>query len=57
MDQDDDQFLSEAPLGINFDEEATKFFDPEAEADFLIEGILRLLLYFDGFPVRSGGGS
>jgi len=35
MDQDDDQFLSEAPLGINFDEEATKFFDPEAEADFL----------------------
>ena len=35
MDQDDDQFLSEAPIGINFDEEATKFFDPEAEADFL----------------------
>jgi RNA polymerase primary sigma factor len=35
MDQDDDQFLHEAPLGINFDEEATKFFDPEAEADFL----------------------
>ena len=34
MDHDDDQFL-EAPLGINFDEEATKFFDPEAEADFL----------------------
>src|ERR1700722_18523589 len=32
---DDDQFLREAPLGINFDEEATKFFDPEAEADFL----------------------
>src|ERR1700677_307678 len=32
---DDDQFLAEAPVGINFDEEATKFFDPEAEADFL----------------------
>ena len=32
---DDDQFLREAPIGINFDEEATKFFDPEAEADFL----------------------
>ena len=28
-----DQFLSETPVGINFDEEATKFFDPEeAEA-------------------------
>src|SRR5947208_5687830 len=33
--EDDDQFLREAPLGINFDEEATKFFDPEADADFL----------------------
>src|SRR5215217_5674078 len=33
--EDDDQFLGEAPIGINFDEEATKFFDPEAEADFL----------------------
>ena len=33
--EDDDHFLHEAPLGINFDEEATKFFDPEAEADFL----------------------
>src|ERR1700729_1658829 len=32
---DDDQFLTEAPVGINFEEEATKFFDPEAEADFL----------------------
>src|ERR1700760_4721523 len=32
---DDDQFLREAPAGINFEEEATKFFDPEAEADFL----------------------
>src|SRR5450432_1787836 len=35
MDPDDDQFLHEAPLGINFDEEATKFFDPEADGDFL----------------------
>src|ERR1700754_2988463 len=35
MDHEDDQFLHEAPLGINFDEEATKFFDPEAESDFL----------------------
>jgi RNA polymerase primary sigma factor len=35
MDHFDDQFLAEAPLGINFDEEATKFFDPEAETDFL----------------------
>src|SRR6195952_6028004 len=34
--EDDDQFLREAPIGINFDEEATKFFDPEAEGgDFL----------------------
>src|SRR6201986_1372654 len=32
---DDDQFLREAPVGINFEEEATKYFDPEAEADFL----------------------
>src|SRR6201985_2088809 len=32
---DDDQFRREAPVGINFEEEATKFFDPEAEADFL----------------------
>ena len=35
MDPDDDQFLREAPIGINFEEEATKFFDPEAESDFL----------------------
>ena len=37
MDQFEDQFLTDNPLGINFDEEATKFFDPEAapEADFL----------------------
>src|SRR5271156_2006199 len=35
MEQDDDQFLREAPIGINFEEEATKFFDPEAESDFL----------------------
>src|SRR6202049_3064112 len=32
---DYDQFLREAPVGINFEEEATKFFDPEAETDFL----------------------
>src|SRR6201985_966336 len=32
---DDDQFLREAPVGINFDEEATKFFDVEAEDGFL----------------------
>ncbi|MCU1262562.1 MAG: polymerase, sigma 70 subunit, RpoD family [Bryobacterales bacterium] len=37
MDHFEDQFLNESPLNINFDEEATKFFDPEAaqEADFL----------------------
>jgi RNA polymerase primary sigma factor len=35
MDHDDEQFLRETPLGINFEEEAVKFFDPEAEADFL----------------------
>ena len=36
MDHFDDQFLSESPLGINFDEEA-KFFDADAaqEGDFL----------------------
>ena len=28
---DDDQFLAEAPVGINFDEEATKFFDRRAD--------------------------
>src|SRR5579863_8634537 len=32
---DDDQFLREAPVGINFDEEATKFFDADAEDGFL----------------------
>jgi RNA polymerase primary sigma factor len=37
MDNFDDQFLNESPLGINFDEEATKFFDTDAaaEGDFL----------------------
>src|SRR5664279_5163042 len=35
MEQYDDQFLHEARLGINFDEEATKFFEPEADGDFL----------------------
>ena len=35
MDNFDDHFLSEAPIGINFDEEP-KFFDPEAaQEDFL----------------------
>ena len=34
MEPDDDQFLREAPIGINFDEEATKFFDADAEPDF-----------------------
>jgi RNA polymerase primary sigma factor len=34
VDHFEDQFLTENPLGINFDEEATKFFDPEA-GDFL----------------------
>lgn len=33
MDQFEDQFLTESPLNINFDEEATKFFDPEAGAE------------------------
>src|SRR6202140_2114392 len=31
----DEQFLRETPLGINFEEEAVKFFDPEAAEDFL----------------------
>src|SRR6202046_2970513 len=31
---DDDQFLREAPVGINFEKDATNFFDPEAEAEF-----------------------
>ena len=31
----DEQFLRETPTGINFEEEALKFFDPEAAADFL----------------------
>ncbi len=37
MDNFEDQFINESPLSINFDEEATKFFDPEAaqEPDFL----------------------
>ena len=32
---DDEQFLRETPIGINFEEEAVKFFDPEAAEDFL----------------------
>ena len=36
MDHFDDQFLNESPLGINFDEEATKFFEEApGEGDFL----------------------
>src|SRR3569833_3088017 len=35
MDHFDDQFLAEVSIGINFDEEVTKFFDPEADTDFL----------------------
>jgi hypothetical protein len=35
MDQSDDHFLNDSPLGVNFDEEP-KFFDPEAaQEDFL----------------------
>jgi len=38
VDHFEDQFLTESPLNINFDEEAVKFFDPEAaqEADLSI---------------------
>src|ERR1700682_4629576 len=32
---DDEQFLRETPIGINFEEEAVKFFDPEAAEDSL----------------------
>jgi RNA polymerase primary sigma factor len=32
---DDEQFLRETPIGINFDEEAVKFFSPEVAEDFL----------------------
>src|ERR1700676_277475 len=32
---DDEQFLRETPIGINFEKEAVKFFDPEAAEDFL----------------------
>src|SRR6202046_3741266 len=32
---DDDQFLREAPVGINFEKDATNFFDSEAAQDFL----------------------
>src|ERR1700720_2448392 len=32
---DDEQFLRETPIRINFEEEAVKFFDPEAAEDFL----------------------
>src|SRR5580700_10592536 len=32
---DDEQFLRETPIGINFEEEAVRFFNPEAAEDFL----------------------
>ena len=49
---DDDQFLAEVPLGINFDEEAVKFFDPEAETDFLHpQQVVEESIYTDD-PVR-----
>ena len=32
---DDEQFSRETPIGINFEEEAVKFFDSEAAEDFL----------------------
>jgi RNA polymerase primary sigma factor len=32
---DDEQFLSETPTGINFEDEAVTLFDPEAAEDFL----------------------
>src|SRR6202163_726297 len=32
---DDEQFFQKTPIGINFEEEAVKFFDPEAAEDFL----------------------
>src|ERR1700737_1551272 len=32
---DDEQFLRATPIGINFEEEAVRFFDPEAAEDFL----------------------
>ncbi len=53
MDQFEDQFLAESPLGINFDEEATKFFDPEAaqEADFPAHQPVEESIYTDD-PVR-----
>ena len=34
-DDNDEQFLHESPAGINFDEEAVKFFDPDAGEDSL----------------------
>jgi RNA polymerase primary sigma factor len=53
MDHFDDQFLAESPLGINFDEEATKFFDPEAagDVDFLHPQPQEESIYTDD-PVR-----
>ena len=52
MDHFDDQFLTEAPLGINFEEEP-KFFDPEAaQEDFLHpQPVVEESIYTDD-PVR-----
>ena len=53
MDQFEDQFLTESPLGINFDEEATKFFDADAaqEGDFPQPAVVEESIYTDD-PVR-----
>src|ERR1700730_17615149 len=32
---DDEQFLRETPIGVDFEEEAVKFFGPEVAEDFL----------------------
>ena len=52
MDHFDDHFLTDAPLGINFDEEP-KFFDPEAaQEDFLHpQPVVEESIYTDD-PVR-----
>ena len=51
----DDQFLPIAPIAINFDDEA-KFFDPEAEADFLRGlgvDLVQGFLYARPMPARA----
>ncbi len=52
MDQLDDHFLNDSPLGVNFDEEP-KFFDPEAaQEDFLHpQPAVEVSIYADD-PVR-----